>query len=143
MTFLTYHTMTLFTYCTVWHIMLWLFKWHTIRWLSWLFYHLCYNIVYYEQNRAEPSWPLFYTGITVSLYWNQTLSFHRYIRCYYFAVRSLINIGGLPEPVTTFEIAFQMTNFFIGVFVFSGLIGQVVFLSKPFFFIILLLNIVV
>ncbi|XP_061778278.1 cyclic nucleotide-gated cation channel beta-3-like [Nerophis ophidion] len=47
-----------------------------------------------------------------------------YIRCYYFAVRSLINIGGLPEPVTTFEITFQMTNFFIGVFVFSSLIGQ-------------------
>ncbi|XP_034428969.1 cyclic nucleotide-gated cation channel beta-3 [Hippoglossus hippoglossus] len=47
-----------------------------------------------------------------------------YLRCYYFAVRSLINIGGLPEPVTTFEITFQMTNFFIGVFVFSSLIGQ-------------------
>ncbi|XP_051909733.1 cyclic nucleotide-gated cation channel beta-3-like [Hippocampus zosterae] len=47
-----------------------------------------------------------------------------YIRCYYFAVRSLINIGGLPEPTTIFEIAFQMTNFFIGVFVFSSLIGQ-------------------
>uniref|UniRef100_UPI001ED7DCAD cyclic nucleotide-gated cation channel beta-3-like n=1 Tax=Scatophagus argus TaxID=75038 RepID=UPI001ED7DCAD len=47
-----------------------------------------------------------------------------YLRCYYFAVRSLINIGGLPEPVTTFEITFQMLNFFIGVFVFSSLIGQ-------------------
>ncbi|XP_077480793.1 cyclic nucleotide-gated channel beta-3-like isoform X1 [Stigmatopora argus] len=47
-----------------------------------------------------------------------------YIRCYYFAVRSLINIGGLPEPTTIFEIAFQMTNFFIGIFVFSSLIGQ-------------------
>ncbi|KAM4534066.1 cyclic nucleotide-gated channel beta-3 [Odontesthes bonariensis] len=47
-----------------------------------------------------------------------------YLRCYYFAVRSLINIGGLPEPVTVFEIIFQMTNFFIGVFVFSSLIGQ-------------------
>ncbi|XP_038160206.1 cyclic nucleotide-gated cation channel beta-3 [Cyprinodon tularosa] len=47
-----------------------------------------------------------------------------YLRCYYFAVRSLINIGGLPEPVTLFEITFQMTNFFIGVFVFSSLIGQ-------------------
>lgn len=47
-----------------------------------------------------------------------------YIRCYYFAVRSLINIGGLPEPVTVFEIIFQMANFFIGVFVFSSLIGQ-------------------
>lgn len=52
-------------------------------------------------------------------------SLHRYLRCYYFAVRSLINIGGLPEPVTLFEIMFQMTNFFIGVFVFSSLIGQV------------------
>lgn len=50
---------------------------------------------------------------------------HRYLRCYYFAVRSLINIGGLPEPTTTFEITFQMSNFFIGVFVFSSLIGQV------------------
>ncbi|KAM8823861.1 cyclic nucleotide-gated channel beta-3 isoform 2-T2 [Spinachia spinachia] len=47
-----------------------------------------------------------------------------YLRCYYYAVRSLINIGGLPEPVTTFEISFQMANFFIGVFVFSSLIGQ-------------------
>ncbi|XP_028288518.1 cyclic nucleotide-gated cation channel beta-3-like [Parambassis ranga] len=47
-----------------------------------------------------------------------------YLRCYYFAVRSLINIGGLPEPVTIFEISFQMANFFIGVFVFSSLIGQ-------------------
>uniref|UniRef100_A0A672G2D3 Cyclic nucleotide gated channel subunit beta 3, tandem duplicate 1 n=1 Tax=Salarias fasciatus TaxID=181472 RepID=A0A672G2D3_SALFA len=47
-----------------------------------------------------------------------------YLRCYYFAVRSLINIGGLPEPITTFEITFQMCNFFIGVFVFSSLIGQ-------------------
>uniref|UniRef100_A0A671UL73 Cyclic nucleotide gated channel subunit beta 3, tandem duplicate 1 n=1 Tax=Sparus aurata TaxID=8175 RepID=A0A671UL73_SPAAU len=47
-----------------------------------------------------------------------------YIRCYYYAVRSLINIGGLPEPTTTFEISFQMSNFFIGVFVFSSLIGQ-------------------
>ncbi|MEQ2230684.1 hypothetical protein ILYODFUR_031981 [Ilyodon furcidens] len=55
----------------------------------------------------------------------------RYLRCYYFAVRSLINIGGLPEPVTLFEITFQMTNFFIGVFVFSSLIGQV----NPFLFI--------
>lgn len=50
---------------------------------------------------------------------------HRYLRCYYFAVRSLINIGGLNEPETVFEITFQMTNFFMGVFVFSSLIGQV------------------
>ncbi|TDG97141.1 hypothetical protein EPR50_G00222700 [Perca flavescens] len=47
-----------------------------------------------------------------------------YLRCYYHAVRSLINIGGLNEPHTVFEITFQMTNFFTGVFVFSSLIGQ-------------------
>ena len=50
---------------------------------------------------------------------------HSYIRCYYYAVRSLINIGGLPVPETVFEISFQMANFFLGVFVFSSLIGQV------------------
>ncbi|KAJ7338972.1 hypothetical protein JRQ81_012874 [Phrynocephalus forsythii] len=48
-----------------------------------------------------------------------------YLRCYYWAVRTLITIGGLPEPVTMFEIVFQLLNFFSGVFVFSSLIGQV------------------
>ncbi|XP_048123101.1 cyclic nucleotide-gated cation channel beta-3, partial [Alosa alosa] len=47
-----------------------------------------------------------------------------YLRCYYFATRTLINIGGLPEPHSVFEITFQMVNFFVGVFVFSSLIGQ-------------------
>ncbi|NXJ85436.1 CNGB3 protein, partial [Trogon melanurus] len=47
-----------------------------------------------------------------------------YLRCYYWAVRTLITIGGLPEPVTLFEIVFQLLNFFLGVFVFSSLIGQ-------------------
>lgn len=61
---------------------------------------------------------------SISVCW-PVFSIHRYLRCYYYAVRSLINIGGLPEPVTTFEISFQMLNFFIGVFVFSSLIGQV------------------
>lgn len=51
--------------------------------------------------------------------------YHRYLRCYYFATRTLITIGGLPEPHTLFEIIFQMVNFFTGVFVFSSLIGQV------------------
>ncbi|XP_059529025.1 cyclic nucleotide-gated cation channel beta-3 [Myotis daubentonii] len=47
-----------------------------------------------------------------------------YLRCYYWAVRSLITIGGLPEPQTLFEIVFQLLNFFLGVFVVSSLIGQ-------------------
>uniref|UniRef100_A0A8C0JEV5 Cyclic nucleotide gated channel subunit beta 3 n=1 Tax=Chelonoidis abingdonii TaxID=106734 RepID=A0A8C0JEV5_CHEAB len=47
-----------------------------------------------------------------------------YLRCYYWAVRTLITIGGLAEPQTLFEIIFQLLNFFTGVFVFSSLIGQ-------------------
>ncbi|NXD99899.1 CNGB3 protein, partial [Chaetorhynchus papuensis] len=47
-----------------------------------------------------------------------------YLRCYYWAVRSLITIGGLAEPQTLFEIVFQLLNYFGGVFVFSSLIGQ-------------------
>uniref|UniRef100_A0A8C0DSZ6 Cyclic nucleotide gated channel subunit beta 3 n=1 Tax=Balaenoptera musculus TaxID=9771 RepID=A0A8C0DSZ6_BALMU len=49
---------------------------------------------------------------------------NKYLRCYYWAVRTLITIGGLPEPQTSFEIVFQLLNFFSGVFVFSSLIGQ-------------------
>jgi len=48
-----------------------------------------------------------------------------YIRCYYFAVKTLLTIGGLPGPTTLFEIVFQLINYFIGVFVFSIMIGQV------------------
>lgn len=50
---------------------------------------------------------------------------HRYLKCYYWAIRSLITIGGLPEPQNLFEIIFQLLNYFLGVFVFSSLIGQV------------------
>ncbi|XP_064414846.1 cyclic nucleotide-gated cation channel beta-1 [Latimeria chalumnae] len=47
-----------------------------------------------------------------------------YIRCYYFAVKTLITIGGLPDPQTVFEIMFQLLNYFTGVFAFSIMIGQ-------------------
>jgi len=50
---------------------------------------------------------------------------HSYIRCYYFAVKTLITIGGLPDPTTVFEIVFQLVNYFVGVFAFSIMIGQV------------------
>lgn len=50
---------------------------------------------------------------------------HSYIRCYYFAVKTLITIGGLPDPTTVFEICFQLINYFVGVFAFSIMIGQV------------------
>ncbi|XP_057203410.1 cyclic nucleotide-gated cation channel beta-3 isoform X2 [Triplophysa rosa] len=47
-----------------------------------------------------------------------------YVRCYYFAVKTLITIGGLPDPTTVFEIVFQLVNYFVGVFAFSIMIGQ-------------------
>ncbi|XP_030060860.1 cyclic nucleotide-gated channel beta-1 [Microcaecilia unicolor] len=47
-----------------------------------------------------------------------------YIRCYYWAVKTLITIGGLPKPETLFEICFQLLNYFMGVFAFSVMIGQ-------------------
>ncbi|XP_054856809.1 cyclic nucleotide-gated cation channel beta-1 [Eublepharis macularius] len=47
-----------------------------------------------------------------------------YLRCYYWAVKTLITIGGLPDPHTLFEIIFQLLNYFTGVFAFSVMIGQ-------------------
>ncbi|XP_031425349.1 cyclic nucleotide-gated cation channel beta-3 isoform X3 [Clupea harengus] len=49
---------------------------------------------------------------------------NKYIRCYYFAVKTLITIGGLPDPTSVFEITFQGVNYFVGVFIFSIMIGQ-------------------
>lgn len=40
-------------------------------------------------------------------------------------MKTLITIGGLPDPRTLFEIVFQLLNYFTGVFAFSVMIGQV------------------
>ncbi|XP_012665089.1 cyclic nucleotide-gated cation channel beta-3 [Otolemur garnettii] len=68
-------------------------------------------------------WASNYEGIGTTR-WVYNGEGNKYLRCYYWAVRSLITIGGLPEPQTLFEIVFQLINFFSGVFVFSSLIGQ-------------------
>ncbi|XP_009077873.1 PREDICTED: cyclic nucleotide-gated cation channel beta-3, partial [Acanthisitta chloris] len=68
-------------------------------------------------------WASDYEGIG-STRWVYDGEGNMYLRCYYWAVRSLITIGGLPEPQTLFEIVFQLLNYFMGVFVFSSLIGQ-------------------
>ncbi|XP_078256659.1 uncharacterized protein LOC144594268 [Rhinoraja longicauda] len=47
-----------------------------------------------------------------------------YMRCYYWAVKTLITIGGLPDPQNVFEIFFQLVNYFMGVLIFSIMIGQ-------------------
>ncbi|EHB11209.1 Cyclic nucleotide-gated cation channel beta-3, partial [Heterocephalus glaber] len=69
-------------------------------------------------------WASNYEGIGTTK-WVYNGEGNKYLRCYYWAVRSLITIGGLPEPQTLFEIVFQLLNFFSGVFVFSSLIGQI------------------
>ncbi|XP_029779317.1 cyclic nucleotide-gated cation channel beta-3 [Suricata suricatta] len=68
-------------------------------------------------------WASDYEGIGTTR-WVYDGEGNKYLRCYYWAVRTLITIGGLPEPETTFEIVFQLVNYFSGVFVFSSLIGQ-------------------
>ncbi|XP_053269040.1 cyclic nucleotide-gated cation channel beta-3 [Pleuronectes platessa] len=90
--------------------------WRVIRTIGYLLFMLhlnacCYYVASEYQGIGQTKWV--YSGLGSA-----------YLRCYYHAVRSLINIGGLSEPHTVFEITFQMTNFFTGVFVFSSLIGQ-------------------
>nr|XP_023648672.1 cyclic nucleotide-gated cation channel beta-3-like [Paramormyrops kingsleyae] len=90
--------------------------WRVTRTIGYLLYLLHINAcLYYVASNYE--------GIS-STKWVYDGEGSAYLRCYYFAVRTLINIGGLPDPQTVFEILFQMSNYFIGVFVFSSLIGQ-------------------
>ncbi|MBN3293264.1 CNGB1 protein, partial [Polypterus senegalus] len=87
-----------------------------IRTTTYLLYSLhCNSCLYY--------WASDYEGIG-STRWTYTGRGNSYIRCYYFAVKTLITIGGLPHPVTLFEITFQLLNYFSGVFAFSIMIGQ-------------------
>uniref|UniRef100_A0A671LAX0 Cyclic nucleotide gated channel subunit beta 1a n=1 Tax=Sinocyclocheilus anshuiensis TaxID=1608454 RepID=A0A671LAX0_9TELE len=87
-----------------------------IRTSAYLLYSLhCNACIFY--------WGSDYEGLG-STKWSRSVS-QCYIRCYYFAVKTLITIGGLPDPTTVFEIVFQMLNYFVGVFAFSIMIGQV------------------
>ncbi|ELW66204.1 Cyclic nucleotide-gated cation channel beta-1 [Tupaia chinensis] len=68
-------------------------------------------------------WASAYQGLG-STHWVYDGVGNSYIRCYYWAVKTLITIGGLPDPETLFEIVFQLLNYFTGVFAFSVMIGQ-------------------
>ncbi|XP_039265073.1 cyclic nucleotide-gated channel beta-1-like [Styela clava] len=48
-----------------------------------------------------------------------------YIRCFYWGFLTTVTIGNVGDPTTNFEFAFQCTNFFLGLFIFSIVIGQV------------------
>ncbi|XP_077418884.1 cyclic nucleotide-gated channel beta-3 isoform X3 [Vanacampus margaritifer] len=87
-----------------------------IRTSSYLLYSLHINACLFY-------WGSDYQGLA-STKWVYDGKGNAYIRCYYFAVKTLITIGGLPDPTTVFEICFQLINYFVGVFAFSIMIGQ-------------------
>ncbi|XP_032469094.1 cyclic nucleotide-gated cation channel beta-1, partial [Phocoena sinus] len=87
-----------------------------IRTTAYLLYSLHVNSCLYY-------WASAYEGLG-STHWVYDGVGNSYIRCYYWAVKTLITIGGLPDPRTLFEIVFQGLNYFTGVFAFSVMIGQ-------------------
>ncbi|XP_052454172.1 LOW QUALITY PROTEIN: cyclic nucleotide-gated cation channel beta-1-like [Carassius gibelio] len=92
------------------------YVYRVIRTTTYLLYAVhCNACLYY--------WGSSYQGLGFSD-WTYDGTGNSYFRCYYFAVKTLLTIGGLPGPTTLFEIVFQLINYFIGVFVFSIMIGQ-------------------
>ncbi|KAM9301919.1 cyclic nucleotide-gated channel beta-1 [Gastrophryne carolinensis] len=87
-----------------------------IRTTLYLLYCLHMNACFYY-------WASDYEGLR-STKWVYDGEGNSYIRCYYWAVKTLITIGGLPDPQTLFELWFQLLNYFMGVFAFSVMIGQ-------------------
>ncbi|KAF6287802.1 cyclic nucleotide gated channel subunit beta 1 [Rhinolophus ferrumequinum] len=92
------------------------YVYRVIRTTAYLLYSLHLNSCLYY-------WASDYQGIG-STHWVYDGVGNSYIRCYYWAVKTLITIGGLPDPKTLFEIVFQLLNYFTGVFAFSVMIGQ-------------------
>uniref|UniRef100_A0A8C5XBZ5 Cyclic nucleotide-gated cation channel modulatory subunit n=1 Tax=Microcebus murinus TaxID=30608 RepID=A0A8C5XBZ5_MICMU len=92
------------------------YVYRVIRTTAYLLYSLHLNSCLYY-------WASDYEGIG-STHWVYDGVGNSYIRCYYWAVKTLITIGGLPDPRTIFEIVFQGLNYFTGVFAFSVMIGQ-------------------
>ncbi|XP_041853872.1 cyclic nucleotide-gated cation channel beta-1-like isoform X2 [Melanotaenia boesemani] len=87
-----------------------------IRTTTYLLYCLHCNACLYH-------WVSVFVGLG-STQWVYNGVGNSYIRCYYFAVKTLLTIGGVPAPTSMFESIFQLINYFIGVFVFSIMIGQ-------------------
>lgn len=50
---------------------------------------------------------------------------HSYLRCFFYAEKSLLMIAELPLPDTIFGQVFQMTNYFFGAIFLSIVLGQV------------------
>ncbi|KAL4631047.1 cyclic nucleotide-gated cation channel beta-3-like [Arapaima gigas] len=96
--------------------------WRVIRTTGYLLYILHLNAcIYYTasdyQGIGSTKWVYDGKG-------NAYVHFLLSCTCYYFAVGTLITIGGLLDTNTVFEIVIQFLNCFTGVFVFSSLIRQ-------------------
>ncbi|GAA6085443.1 cyclic nucleotide-gated cation channel beta-1-like [Tachysurus ichikawai] len=92
------------------------YVYRVIRTTSYLLYSLHVNAcLYYWMSTLQ--------GLN-STAWVYNGEGNEYIRCFYFAVKTLITIGGLPEPTVLGEYIFQLVNYFTGVFAFSIMIGQ-------------------
>uniref|UniRef100_A0AAY5L3F1 Cyclic nucleotide-binding domain-containing protein n=1 Tax=Esox lucius TaxID=8010 RepID=A0AAY5L3F1_ESOLU len=92
------------------------FIYRVIRTTTYLLYCLhCNACLFY--------WFSAYGGLG-STQWVYDGNGNSYIRCYYFAVKTLITIGGLPEPTTLFEIIFQLINYFMRDVVGAATAGQ-------------------
>ncbi|CAH1265128.1 CNGB1 [Branchiostoma lanceolatum] len=57
--------------------------------------------------------------------WVYSGSGNSYIRCYYWATRTLLSIGGIPTPTNDFEYLIMLCNWLLGVFVFAMIIAQI------------------
>ncbi|XP_078677009.1 cyclic nucleotide-gated channel beta-3-like isoform X1 [Branchiostoma floridae x Branchiostoma belcheri] len=57
--------------------------------------------------------------------WVYSGSGNSYIRCYYWATRTLLSIGGIPSPTNDFEYLIMLCNWLLGVFVFAMIIAQI------------------
>lgn len=49
----------------------------------------------------------------------------RYLRCFYFAMKTATKIGKNPKPVDNIDRTFMIFNWLIGVFACAAIIGQV------------------
>lgn len=54
-----------------------------------------------------------------------TIYIYRYMRCFYFALKTATKIGKNPKPENNVDRTFMIFNWLIGVFICAAIIGQV------------------
>ena len=57
--------------------------------------------------------------------WGYNLEGVAYIRCFFWAFMNITTIGNVPDPFSTTEYILQLIHYFLGLFIFSIVIGQV------------------